>query len=182
MSNNNIGVESTPVSSCMTANVKTAMENQPIREVCKMMYQNKNGSMLILKKNTIDDGNKSDDKKPIGIVTERDIVRLMGSSDMYLDNVPVGELMSSPLITINLNNSIKDAIEIMQQKDIRRLPVVDNKGKMVGIITDKDVFRAMLKNQTLVTSFLGDDQLLVDQQLIYSKFSDYWFNDILPRP
>src|SRR6476660_5679389 len=182
MSNNNIGVESTPVSSCMTANVKTAMENQPIREVCKMMYQNKNGSMLILKKNTIDDGNKSDDKKPIGIVTERDIVRLTGSSDMYLDNVPVGELMSSPLITRNLNNSIKDAIEIMQQKDIRRLPVVDNKGKMVGIITHKDVFRAMLKNQTLVTSFLGDDQLLVDQQLIYSKFSDYWFNDILPRP
>jgi len=181
MSNNNIGVESTPVSSCMTANVKTAMENQPIREVCKMMYQNKNGSMLILKKNAIDD-DKSDDKKPIGIVTERDIVRLMGSSDMSLDNVPVGELMSSPLITINPNNSIKDAIEIMQQKDIRRLPVVDNKGKMVGIITHKDVFRAMLKNQTLVTSFLGDDQLLVDQQLIYSKFSDYWFNDILPRP
>jgi len=181
MSNNNIGVESTPVSSCMTANVKTAMENQPIREVCKMMYQNKNGSMLILKKNAIDD-DKSDDKKPIGIVTERDIVRLMGSSDMSLNNVPVGELMSSPLITINPNNSIKDAIEIMQQKDIRRLPVVDNKGKMVGIITHKDVFRAMLKNQTLVTSFLGDDQLLVDQQLIYSKFSDYWFNDILPRP
>ena len=174
-------VESTQVLSFMTANVKTAMENQPIREVCKMMYQNKNGSMLILKKNAIDD-DKSDDKKPIGIVTERDIVRLMGSSDMSLDNVPVGELMSVPLITINPNNSIKDAIEIMQQKDIRRLPVVDNKGKMVGIITDKDVFRAMLKNQTLVTSFLGDDQLLVDQQLIYAKFSDYWFNDILPRP
>ena len=70
---------------------------------------------------------------------------------MSLDNLPVGELMSSPLITINPNNSIKDAIEIMEQKDIRRLPVVDNKGKMVGIITDKDVFRAMLKNQTLVT-------------------------------
>jgi signal-transduction protein with cAMP-binding, CBS, and nucleotidyltransferase domain len=181
MSNNNMTVESTQVLSFMTANVKTAMENQPIREVCKMMYQNKNGSMLILKKNAIDD-DKSDDKKPIGIVTERDIVRLMGSSDMSLDNVPVGELMSVPLITINPNNSIKDAIEIMQQKDIRRLPVVDNKGKMVGIITDKDVFRAMLKNQTLVTSFLGDDQLLVDQQLIYAKFSDYWFNDILPRP
>jgi len=181
MSNNNMAVESTPVLSFMTANVKTAMENQPIREVCKMMYQNKNGSMLILKKNAIDD-DKSDDKKPIGIVTERDIVRLMGSSDVSLDNISVGELMSSPLITINPNNSIKDAIEIMQQKDIRRLPVVDNKGKMVGIITDKDVFRAMLKNQTLVTSFLGDDQLLVDQQLIYAKFSDYWFNDILPRP
>ena len=181
MSNNNMAIESTPVLSFMTANVKTAMENQTIREVCKMMYQNKNGSMLILKKNAIDD-DKIDDKEPIGIVTERDIVRLMGSSDMSLDNVPVGELMSSPLITINPNNSIKDAIEIMQQKDIRRLPVVDNKGKMVGIITDKDVFRAMLKNQTLVTSFLGDDQLLVDQQLIYAKFSDYWFNDILPRP
>ena len=45
-----MAVESTPVLSFMTANVKTAMENQPIREVCKMMYQNKNGSMIILKK------------------------------------------------------------------------------------------------------------------------------------
>ncbi len=44
--------------------------------------------------------------------------------------------MSKPLITISINSSIKEAIETMQAKNIRRLLIVD-KGKMVGIITDK---------------------------------------------
>jgi predicted transcriptional regulator len=86
--------------------------------------------------------------------------------------------MSSPLITINPNSSIIDAMESMLKKDIRRLPVVDNKGKLVAIITDKDIFRTIVKNQSLVSSFLGD-QILVDQQSIYGKFTDYWFKDLL---
>jgi acetoin utilization protein AcuB len=45
------------------------------------------------------------------------------------------------LITIGPNNPIRDAIEIMQVKKIRRLPVIDNKGKMVGIITQKDIVK-----------------------------------------
>jgi CBS domain-containing protein len=53
----------------------------------------------------------------------------------------------------------------MQQKDIHRLPIVDNKEKMLGIIiiTDKDIFRTILKSQSLVSSFVSD-QILVDQQ------------------
>ena len=47
--------------------------------------------------------------------------------------------MSKPLITINQNSSIKEVTELMQQNDIRRLPIVDNKGKLVGIITAKDI-------------------------------------------
>jgi acetoin utilization protein AcuB len=49
--------------------------------------------------------------------------------------------MSTPLVTIGPNNPVRDAIEIMQLKKIRRLPVIDNKGKMVGIITQKDVLK-----------------------------------------
>jgi predicted transcriptional regulator len=66
-------------------------------------------------------------------------------------NQPVNLLMKTPVITINPNSSITDAMETMQQKDIRRLPVVDYKGKMLGIITDKDVFRVIVKNQALAT-------------------------------
>jgi CBS domain-containing protein len=174
---NNMSVESVPVSSLMTNNVKLATENQTIRVVCRMMYENKIGSIVILKDTTY--GN-AEDKRPIGIVTERDIVRLIGHSDPLLIDAPVREVMSSPLITINPNSSIRDAMESMQQKDIRKLPVVDNKGKMVGIVTDKDIFRTIVKNQSLVSSFLGD-QILVDPQSIYGKFTDYWFSDILHK-
>jgi CBS domain-containing protein len=164
---NNMSIESVPVSGLMTDNVKLATENQTIRVVCRMMYENKIGSIVILKESTY--GN-AEGERSIGIVTERDIVRLIGHSDPLLIDAPVHKVMSSPLITINPNSSIRDAMESMLQKDIRRLPVVDNKGKLVAIITDKDIFRTIVKNQSLVSSFLGD-QILVDQQSIYGKFT-----------
>ena len=90
----------------------------------------------------------------------------------YVDE-PVYLLMKAPLITIGPNSSIIDAMETMQQKDIRRLPVVDSKGKLLGIVTDKDIFRVILKYQTLASSGTSD-QILVDQQSIYGRFTDYW--------
>ena len=53
--------------------------------------------------------------------------------------------MSKPLITINQNSSIKEVTALMQQNDIRRLPIVDNKGKLVGIITAKDILRSLME-------------------------------------
>jgi predicted transcriptional regulator len=78
-------------------------------------------------------------------------VRLVSLPDKLSVNQPVNLLMKTPVITINPNSSIVDAMETMQQKDIRRLPVVDYKGKMLGIITDKDIFRVIVKNQALAT-------------------------------
>jgi CBS domain-containing protein len=52
-------------------------------------------------------------------------------------------------------------METMQQKDIRRLAVVDNKGKMLGIVTEKDIFRTILKSQSLVSSFVSDQVLVL---------------------
>ena len=53
--------------------------------------------------------------------------------------------MSKPLITINQNSSIKEVTDLMQQNDIRRLPIVDNKGKLVEIITAKDILRSLME-------------------------------------
>jgi len=49
------------------------------------------------------------------------------------------------VITVSPDTSIKEAVVLMQQKDIRRLPVVSNNGLMVGIITDKDILKAVIK-------------------------------------
>ena len=98
--------------------------------------------------------------------------------------------MSKPLITILPNSSIKDAMQTMQLKNIRRLVVVNvekegkennqDDNKMIGIITDKDIFRAMMKNQDLIPSFLSQ-QLPVERKTLYEQFSEYWFDDILHR-
>ena len=148
MSTNNRSLESVSVSSIMITDVKTADENQNIQKVCKILYENKIGSIVILKNST---SKNKETKTPVGIVTERDIVRLASLPDKLSVNQPVHLLMKTPVITIYPNSSIVDAMETMQRKDIRRLPVVDYKGKMLGIITDKDVFRVIVKNQALAT-------------------------------
>jgi CBS domain-containing protein len=86
--------------------------------------------------------------RPIGIITERDIVREIGTSDLFLAQKPIRELMKYPLVSISPNTSIKEAIEIMQTRNIRRLLVVDNADIARGILTQKDVFTALTNSDT----------------------------------
>jgi CBS domain-containing protein len=154
----------------MTRDIKTEKEDQNILTACKMMYENNIGCIIIVKQNDI---------KPVGIITERDVVRLLGSLKPSLLQTPLREIMSKPLVKISINSSVRDAIQTMQQKNIRRLIVSDGE-KMVGIITDKDIFRTIMNNQDLIPILL-DDKLLVEHKTVYDQFSQYWFSDILRR-
>jgi CBS domain-containing protein len=127
--------KSRQVSSIMTGEVITATADETIKTVCKLMYENDIGSIVIVKR-TIEDANK-----PVGIITERDIVRQIGLSELFVVQAPIRQIMSTPLVTIGSNNPIRDAIEIMQLKKIRRLVVIDDREKMIGIITIKDALK-----------------------------------------
>lgn len=98
--------------------------------------------------------------------------------------------MSHPLITINPHHSIKDAIQIMQSKNIRRLPIIEkmnnqdniDKEKLVGIITDKDIFKAIMNNQSMIANYVTNGQImLVDQQSLFGRFNESWLGDIRPK-
>ena len=129
--------KSRPVSSIMNGGVITATADETIKTVCKLMYEDDIGSIVIVKR-TVDDANK-----PVGIITERDIVRQIGLSELFVVQAPIRQIMSTPLVTIGPNNPIRDAIEIMQLKKIRRLVVIDDREKMIGIITIKDALKEM---------------------------------------
>lgn len=136
------------------------------------MHQNNIGCIVIVKKD-----NHNDNYKPTGIITERDVVRIIGSLDQSLLKLPVRELMSKPLVTITSKNSLKDALQIMQQKNIRRLVIVENE-KAIGIITNKDLFNVIMNNQSLMPSLL-EDKMLVGP--IHDQFGQYWFSDVLHK-
>lgn len=178
-----MSIESIPLSSHMTRNVRTETANQNISAACKIMHEHDIGAVVIVKGNEehhdsdIDSNNY---KKPIGIITERDVVKAIGSLDPSLLTVPLRQIMSKPLVTISMNSSIKDAIQTMQHNNIRRLITVENGGVMAGIITYKDIFRAIMSNQDLTMSLLGD-KMLVEPKSVYDQFGEYWFSDILQR-
>lgn len=160
-------IANVPVSDFMTRNVITIPESRTMKQASKLMYEDNVGSLVILKEgggsNLEDDVSGSTTAKkeiPIGIVTERDIARTVGFAAKHsiFGDIPLSEIMSKPLITIQPTASLKDAVVLMQQKDIRRLPIIDKDRQLVGIITEKDVllvvfkvFKKTIKDQGLVS-------------------------------
>ena len=84
---------------------------------------------------------------PVGIITERDIIKIIGSSELFIGQAAIREFMTSHLITGNPSTSISQAIEITNTNKIRRLPVVDKGDKLVGIISEKDILKAIDKSK-----------------------------------
>jgi predicted transcriptional regulator len=86
--------------------------------------------------------------------------------------------MSTPLVTLSTANSVKDAIETMQLRNIRRLPVMDNKNNnIVGIITDKDILRAFMKYMPVPTATSGESLLSDQMQFGYRFMYERIIND-----
>ena len=173
-------IESIPASSFMTRNVITETEDQNIQAVCKIMNENSIGSVVILKRSDSNNPNRSNNKEIVGIITERDIVRIIALLQPSSLTVPIREFMSKPVITLSPNNSIKDAIQTMQLKNIRTLPVVENQD-LQGIITEKDIFKAIMNNRTLIPDLFSSNQSLMDRRDVFDQFSEYWFSDVLQR-
>jgi CBS domain-containing protein len=164
--------ETISVSKLMNRKVQTDFEDQNIMSACNIMHANNIGSVIIVTRN--------DDRIPAGIITERDIVRIVGKLNPDLLNTPLKSLMSRPLITIEESASMTDASKLMNTKKIRRLVVVDSNNKMSGILTQNDIFRAIDKNPNLFSEFYGENFSSKFKE-IYEKFNQYRLENLMPE-
>lgn len=160
--------EKISVSDLMNTKVQTDFEDQNIMSACNIMSANNIGSVIIV---TYD---KNLD--PLGIITERDVVQILGKLDPNLLQTPLRSLMSKPLITIEQSASINDATKIMNNKKIRRLVVVDQNNKMIGILTQRDIFKAIDKDPDLFSEFYGN-AFSSKFKSIYERFNKYSLED-----
>jgi CBS domain-containing protein len=122
------------VSDIMVKDVVTAKENDKIRDVAIRMYEKKIGSVVIV----------DDEGKPIGIVTERDLVYVVARA--LTPDTPAWMVMTENPVVINENALVTEAMEKMRELNIRHLPVVDASGKLVGMVSFRDIvdFTAVL--------------------------------------
>lgn len=77
---------------------------------------------------------------PKGIITERDITRLIAKTGNPSD-IPAKEVVKNPLITVLLETTIYEAAQIMRKKKIRRLVVVNEKNRLIGLISESDIVK-----------------------------------------
>jgi CBS domain-containing protein len=124
----------------MTSRIISIDEDEKVCDAVKKMTKHNIGSIVVKR-----------DNEYVGIVTERDILKISSKENLYSPNLKIKKIMSSPLITIDGNASIGKATIIMESKGVRHLLVEDN-GKIVGIITQKDVNRETLNIYMVLSS------------------------------
>jgi CBS domain-containing protein len=119
------------ISDILRKKLESIEETTSIQEVAKKM-KDKNVSSLVV----VDMSGK-----PVGLVTERDLVRKVCINDVRTSKVTSREVMSSPLITIKASSSTSTAADMMLKNNVRHLLIVDDGNKPIGIITPLDFTR-----------------------------------------
>jgi CBS domain-containing protein len=126
------------VKELMTANPACCTPDSSLPEVARMMVQNDCGEIPVIK------DQKS--KIPVGVVTDRDIVCRTIANDRNPLDLTAADCMTKPIVTVTPDISLEECCRIMEEKLIRRLPVVDDSGACVGIVAVADIALQTGKN------------------------------------
>ncbi len=116
-----------------------------VRDAARIMRDKEIGSVIIV-----------NGKKPIGILTERDIVRRITAVGLNPEILTVEKVCSKPVVAVNQILQIDDAVDIMRDNKIRRLIVVDNDDEVVGSITSDDIgYNLRSMSETLAVKYIA---------------------------
>jgi CBS domain-containing protein len=119
------------VSEAMVKDPVRVTPGTSIREVARLMRDRSIGSVILV-----------EDDKPVGIVTERDLVRRVLASDRNPDSLKASDICTKSVVTTSALADVGVAVDIMNDYNIRRLVVVDDRsGKVVGILTTDDIWQ-----------------------------------------
>lgn len=115
----------------MSKPVKSVTKDISVKKAVSIMDQGNIGVLPVV-----------ENEKPIGVITERDILRRVIAKEIDMDKTKVESIMTKNPVTIEHDSSILEATRLMSENNFRRLLVVKN-GKLVGVVTAKDVIEVM---------------------------------------
>lgn len=144
---------STMIGEIMMNRLETVNESDSAQHAARKMRNSDVSSLLVVK-----DGGKA-----IGIITERDLVRRVCARDESSSNVIIHDIMSTPLITVDSSYPLHDAANVMIQKKVRHLLVVDENGPK-GIISTSDFANYLKQNVDLDEVNAAIIQSLLEEQ------------------
>jgi CBS domain-containing protein len=108
---------------------------QSLKEAARSMREHHVGCVVVIEPGA--SGNR-----PVGIVTDRDIVvRVLAQTDLHLEQVRLDDIMARPVVTIGESDELVDALEAMRSAGVRRLPVVDERNSVIGLLSFDDLIR-----------------------------------------
>ena len=128
-------------------NVVTVSKDATVQEAAEVMRKYHVGDVFVVEKNIF-----SEIGIPIGVLTDRDIVLEVVSQNLKVNEVLVGDIMTYNLVTIHPSNSIREAISKMHFHGISRIPIVDGKNNLLGVLTKSDIAMWLAEDLKGITS------------------------------
>ncbi len=118
---------------CCREQVVAVSPDTPAVEVARVMGEKNVGSVVIV----------SGDNRPVGVLTDRDLTVRVMAQERNPGEVRAGDIVTRDVITFRDSMGVYEAIQKMTAEGIRRMPVVDDAGKLIGIVTMDDIVRML---------------------------------------
>ncbi|MBH2002280.1 MAG: CBS domain-containing protein [Moraxellaceae bacterium] len=116
----------------------TISPNATVLEAIKIMAEKGVGALVV-----------AEDEKLVGIFSERDYTRKVTLMERSSNTTPVSDIMTSKVITVGLNHTVEECLQLMTDRHLRHLPVLD-KEKLVGFISIGDLVKAAMEDQRVL--------------------------------
>jgi CBS domain-containing protein len=128
-----------------------ARRNHSVKEAAELMRQYHVGDLVI-----VDESNGR--RVPCGIVTDRDIVVGVVAKGLDPDTLRVGEVAGPELVIARETDGVAQTIELMRAKGVRRVPIVDAQGGLVGILTADDIVDLVAEEMTALAKMVSRER------------------------
>lgn len=139
------------VKSICVRKVVAAPRNTPLLEAAQLMRRHHVGEVVVT-------NGPVGQRQPVGIVTDRDIVLEVVALDLEVNDLCVGDLITGELVTVGEDASLLDTVRSMRASGVRRAPVVDRAGILVGIVSLDDLVEVLAEELSGLAKVIARSQ------------------------
>ncbi len=140
-----------PIGEICTREVVVASRDTSVLEAAQLMRQHHVGAVVVADA-------MNGKRKPVGMITDRDLVVEVLAPQVNASAVTVGDIMLPELNSIQENSGIFEAVQFMRAKGVRRLPVVDKQGWLIGIVSMDDLLALLAEEMNEMAGVISHEQ------------------------
>lgn len=141
-----------PIGEICVRDVVVAGPETPVREAAQLMAKHHVGNLVVVHEESFGH------VVPIGIITDRDIVRNVVAQELDSSVFTLGDLLSRDVVTVPEDLGVFECMQQMRLNGIRRMPVVDMSGGLVGIISLDDLIQLLAEEMTELSKVIVREQ------------------------
>jgi CBS domain-containing protein len=128
-----------------------ARRGESLRLAAQLMREKHVGALAVVDE-------RDGDRIPVGIVTDRDIVIAVVAKGLDADTLLVGEVMTTDLVTVRESEGVSECIAKMRARGVRRVPIVDARGALVGIVSADDFLELLSEELSGIARMIASEQ------------------------